>query len=161
MIRPVNDGDERFIANIYNHYILDTVITFEEKTVSPNEIKQRIATVRSDGLPWLVAERGDEVVGYAYASQWRSRSAYRFATEWTVYLDPAVARQGLGQSLTGALLDDLMSKRVHTVIGVIALPNEASIALHEKFGFAKAAHLKEVGFKFERWIDVGYWQRML
>jgi phosphinothricin acetyltransferase len=112
-------------------------------------------------LPWLVAEQNRQVVGYAYAGKWHGRSAYRFTAESTVYLHEQFVGCGLGRELYEALLLELRSKSVHAVIGGIALPNPASVALHEKLGFEKAAHYREVGFKFGRWIDVGYWQKML
>lgn len=161
MIRPVAISDAEAIASIYNHYILNTVITFEEQAVSAIEIAERIKAVESASLPWLVSESSNEVVGYAYASKWHGRSAYRYSTEITVYLDPAAIGQGLGAALYADLFPILRKKQIHAVIGVIALPNEVSIALHEKFDLTKVAHFKEVGFKFNQWVDVGYWQAIL
>jgi L-amino acid N-acyltransferase YncA len=161
VIRPAVAGYSGAIAEIYNHYVAETVITFEEEPVSAPEMARRIEEARSASLPWLVAEREGKVVGYAYASQWRARSAYRFSVEVTVYLDPGYPRRGIGSRLYEALLPELKTRGIHAALGVIALPNEASVALHEKFGFAKVAHLREVGLKFDRWVDVGYWQLML
>jgi L-amino acid N-acyltransferase YncA len=158
LIRPAVLSDTEAIVRIYNHYILNTVVTFEEQAVSVIEMAERMKAVEAASLPWLVAECADQVVGYAYAGKWHGRSAYRYSVECTVYLDPAATGQGLGTELYNALFAILRCKPVHTVIGCIALPNEASIALHEKFGLKKVAHFKEVGFKFNRWIDVGYWQ---
>lgn len=161
MIRPALLADAEAIARIYNYYILHTVITFEEQVVALQAIVERLQEVRSAGLPWLVAESCGAVVGFAYASRWKERSAYRYAVESTVYLDPAALRVGFGSGLYAALLDSLRRQNVHVVIGGVALPNEASIRLHEKFGFRKIAHFREVGFKFDRWVDVGYWQLVL
>ena len=161
MIRPATARDAEAIVRIYNHYILNTIVTFEEQVVSAGDMAERIKSVESDSLPWLVSEGVDRIVGYAYAGKWHRRSAYRYSAECTVYLDPGATGQGLGTELYDALFPILRSKGVHTVIGGISLPNEASIALHEKFGMKKAAHYKEVGFKFDRWIDVGYWQVVL
>ena len=161
MIRDVLVADAETIASIYNYYILNTVITFEEQVVSVDEMAERIRESQSLGLPWLVAEEGDEVVGYAYASKWKGRCAYRFAAEVTVYLSTTATSKGWGTKLYEALFAALKHGAIHTVIGGIALPNEASIALHEKFGMQQVAHFKEVGFKFEEWIDVGYWQGQL
>ncbi len=161
LIRSATPGDAEAIARIYNHYITQTVVTFETEEVSTAEMAQRIDQVQSAPFPWLVADAAGEVVGYAYANKWHARSAYRFAAEMTVYLAPGHAGGGLGSSLYQAVIDALSGSDIHTVIGGIALPNDASVALHEKFGFRKAAHYHEVGFKFERWIDVGYWQRIL
>jgi L-amino acid N-acyltransferase YncA len=161
VIRPAVAGDSGAIAEIYNHYVATTVITFEEEAVSAPEMARRIEEAGSASLPWLAAEREGKVVGYAYASPWRARSAYRFSVEVTVYLDPGCPRLGIGSRLYEALLPELRTRGIHAAFGVIALPNEASVAIHEKFGFAKVAHLREVGLKFGRWVDVGYWQRLL
>jgi L-amino acid N-acyltransferase YncA len=160
-IRAATLADAEAIAAIYNHYITKTVVTFEEEPVLSSEIAQRMNTIWSASLPWLVAEVGGEVAGYAYASKWNGRCAYKFSAEITVYLAPAQQRRGLGSRLYGQLFPLLRERGMHAVIGGIALPNDASVALHEKCGLEKAAHFKEVGFKFDRWIDVGYWQRTL
>jgi phosphinothricin acetyltransferase len=161
LIRPATVGDCEAIARIYNHYILNTAVTFEEQAVSGSDMAERINEISSDALPWLVAEQAPEVAGYAYASKWKGRCAYRFSVEITVYLDPAATGRGLGTKLYEALFAALRSNSIHVVIGGIALPNPASVALHERFGLQKVAHFKEVGFKFNRWIDVGYWQASL
>jgi L-amino acid N-acyltransferase YncA len=149
------------IAGIYNYYITETVVTFEEEPLAVSEIARRLEEVRSASLPWLVAEADSRVVGYAYATAWRPRIGYRFSAEITVYLAPGHAGQGLGTKLYSRLFPLLRARRIHAVMGGIALPNEASVALHERFGLRKVAHFAEVGFKFDRWIDVGYWQRTL
>jgi L-amino acid N-acyltransferase YncA len=158
-IREAAASDAAAIASIYNHYVTGTVVTFEEEPVSVAEIARRIEEVRSASLPWLVAETDSHVVGYAYARSWNVRTAYRFSVEITVYLAPAHAGRGIGSQLYSELFPILQARRIHAVIGGIALPNEASVALHEKFGLRKVAQFEEVGFKFNRWIDVGYWQR--
>ncbi len=159
MIRKVEANDAESIAEIYNHYIVNTVATFEEAPVCDKEMMQRIAQVAEYELPWLVAEneRG-ELIGYAYATKWRERFAYRFSVEITVYLSPAQSNKGVGSKLYAALFDELNQRGVHSVIGGITLPNSASVALHEKFGLKQVARFDEVGFKFDRWLDVGYWQ---
>jgi L-amino acid N-acyltransferase YncA len=159
LLREAGAGDAAAIAAIYNHYVLHSSISFEEEAVGGDSMAQRIADVQAAGLPWLVAERGGVVLGYAYATKWRVRHAYRFSVESSVYLAAAAAGQGLGSMLYAALLERLRQAGVHLAIGGIALPNAASIALHEKFGFEKVAHFREVGFKFGEWRDVGYWQR--
>ncbi len=160
-IRPATPADAEAIARIYNHYVEETIVTFEEEAVPPSEMVRRIAEVQSASLPWLAAELEARVVGYAYAGKWKGRSAYRFTAEATVYLDLACTGRGLGSRLFGDLLPILRGRGVHSVIGGVALPNAASVALLEKFGLKKVAHFKEVGFKFGRWIDVGYWQGSL
>ena len=161
-IRSAEPTDADAIARIYNHYITETVVTFEVDEVSAAEISRRVDAIQSDSFQWLVAQRDDqEIIGYAYAGRWHARCAYRYAAEMTVYLAPGHGGQGIGSSLYETILKTLAATDIHTVIGGIALPNDASVALHEKFGFQQAAHYREVGFKFDRWIDVGYWQRIL
>jgi phosphinothricin acetyltransferase len=149
------------VARIYNHYIRETVITFEETEITHSEMADRIAKIGDLSLPWLVAESEGAIVGYAYAGKWRERSAYRYSVESTVYLDASATGRGIGTRLYRDLLTSLRATPVRTVLGVIALPNTASVALHERLGFTKVAELKEVGFKFGRWIDVAYWQLAL
>lgn len=161
MIRPVQVSDAHGIVEIYNHYIANTVITFEESTLSAAEMAERIEESAQVDLPWLVAQQGEEIVGYAYASKWKGRCAYRFAVEVTVYLSPNVVSKGLGTALYEELFDQLRGKSMHVAMGGISLPNPASIALHEKFGMRKVAHFEQVGFKFGQWVDVGYWQVIL
>jgi L-amino acid N-acyltransferase YncA len=158
MIRVVLTTDAPTIATIYNHYVAETVSTFEEHPVPPDEFNRRIESVQSASLPWLVAEQNGDVIGYAYANKWQTRSAYRFSVEVTVYLSHTVTRRGIGTALYAALFPMLKARGVHVVIGSITLPNEASVALHEKFGMHKVAHFEQVGFKLDRWLDVGYWQ---
>jgi len=160
-VRAATATDTAAIAAIYNHYVTETVVTFEEEPVAAAEIARRIDLVASASLPWLVAEAGHRVLGYAYATGFCERSAYRFSAECTVYLAPEQTGRGLGSILYGQLLPLVQVRKIHTVLGGIALPNGASVALHEKFGMRKVAHLEAVGFKFDRWIDVGYWQLML
>ena len=161
MIRSANRADAEAIARIYNYYVTNTTVTFEEEAVSIEEMAERITDVRSSGLPWVVLEQEGKLAGYAYATKWKERSAYRFSVEVTVYLAAGLGGGGLGTQLYQVLLAQLKERGFHAVMGGIALPNPASIALHEKFGMTKAAHFKEVGFKFGRWVDVGYWEGVL
>jgi L-amino acid N-acyltransferase YncA len=160
MIRSVTPGDAAAIADVYNHYILNTVITFEETPVDAGEMERRILKITA-AYPWVVHEEDNAVLGYAYASRWGERASYRHSAAATVYLKPDAHGRGIGSGLYRALLEELKQRGVHTVLGGIALPNEKSRRLHEKFGFRKVSHLSEVGYKFGRWIDVGYWQLML
>lgn len=160
MIRLATQDDAAAVADIYNHYVAGTTITFEEQAVSSSEMAQRIADVGAR-LPWYVFERDGAVIGYAYATPWRARSAYRFSVESTVYVAHDAARQGIGSQLYEALIDDLRARGLQVVIGGIAQPNTASVNLHERLGFQKVAHFTRVGRKFERWIDVGYWELQL
>jgi phosphinothricin acetyltransferase len=160
-VRIARMDDADAVARIYEHYVLETIITFEETTVPADEMARRMAEVRASGLPWLVAERDGRVVGYAYAAPWKTRAAYRFSTEVAVYVAPEGRARGVGTRLYATLLPELASRGVHAVMGGIALPNESSVRLHQKFGFQKVAHFEEVGFKMGRWVDVGYWQLVL
>jgi phosphinothricin acetyltransferase len=160
-LRPATAADAAQICALYNTYVTTTTITFEEDAVAEPDMAQRIADVGAAGLPWLVLEAGDKIVGYAYATKWRARPAYRHSVESTIYLDQAYAGRGFGHMLYSALLDELRKRELHLVIGGIALPNEASVGLHAKLGFRKAAQFTEVGLKFGRWIDVGYWELKL
>jgi phosphinothricin acetyltransferase len=152
--------DAAAIAEIYNRYVRETVITFEETPVAAHEMARRIADVAAR-YAWLVAEHDGAVVGWAYATDWKSRSAYRFTVETTVYVAQSHHGRGIGIALYDALLAELRARRLHSAVGCIALPNPPSIALHERLGFKKVAHFPEVGRKFDRWVDVGYWQLML
>jgi phosphinothricin acetyltransferase len=160
-IRPAVETDAAAIAAIYAHYVRETTITFEENVVTPDDMGARMASVAAAGLPWLVVSRGPDVYGYAYATPWRPRTAYRFSVETTVYLAHDAVGRGLGTRVYTDLLARLSDLGLHVALGGIALPNAASVALHESCGFRKVAHLSEVGFKFGRWVDVGYWQRAL
>jgi phosphinothricin acetyltransferase len=160
MIRSARASDARALADIYNPFIVGTTITFEESAVTPEEMASRIGTVQA-AHPWLVIEARGAVAGYAYATPWKARSAYRRTVESAIYLAPAHAGQGLGTRLYGALLTELQQLGVHAVLGGIALPNEASVALHERLGFEQVGRLREVGWKLQRWVDVGYWEKRL
>jgi L-amino acid N-acyltransferase YncA len=160
-VRPAQPDDAAAIAAIYNHYILTTSVSFEELAVDAAEIARRMAGVEAAGLPYLVAEDTGIVTGYAYATPWRVRPAYRGSVETSVYLATGSHGRGTGTALYRLLLAQLTERGFHLAIGGIAQPNPASVALHEKMGFEKVAHFSEVGRKFGRWIDVGYWQRRL
>ena len=160
--RPVSsEEDSAAIAEIYNHYVLNTIVTFEELEVTAAQMRERILSVVSASLPWLVAEVSGQIVGYAYAGRFHSRSAYRFTVEATVYLEKDSGGRGIGTKLYEALLQQIKQQNFHSVIGIIALPNEASVKLHEKLNFTKIGHFSEVGYKFNQWLDVGYWQVIL
>jgi phosphinothricin acetyltransferase len=160
-IRAAELSDSSAIAAIYNHYVAKTVITFEDEPIEAAEIARRIGDVRSASLPWLVAEENSQVVGYAYATPWKARPAYRFSVEVTVYVALDSAGRGIGSMLYSNLFSILETLGIHAAIGGIALPNDPSVALHEKFGLKKVAHFQQVGFKLNRWVDVGYWERTL
>ena len=160
MIRSAALDDASAICGIYNYYIENSVITFEEQSVSPDAMQNRMQMILHS-LPWLVYEENNRVTGYAFASEWKGRCAYRHTVESTIYLEHKMKGRGIGSQLYTALLHELRKYKMHSVIGGIALPNPASVALHEKLGFKKVAQFKEVGWKFNRWIDVGYWELLL
>jgi phosphinothricin acetyltransferase len=159
-LRDASAADANAIAAIYNHYVATTTISMETDPVAGVDMAGRVKEVHDAGLPWLVLVEDGRLCGYAYASKWRARPGYRHAVESSVYIDPALRGRGHGLTLYRALLARLDS-RFHTVIGGIALPNAASIALHERLGFRQVACFHEVGHKFGGWVDVGYWQLTL
>jgi len=157
-IRPCLQSDGKAICDIYNYYIEHTVITFEETLVTESDICQRIESYTKD-YPWLVLENENGiVVGYAYAAKWAQRSAYKNTVEITVYLHHKESGKGYGAALYKTILSALSASGFHIVVAAIALPNKASVKLQESFGFEKVAHFKEVGRKFDQWVDVGFWQ---
>jgi L-amino acid N-acyltransferase YncA len=156
-IRTVTVADATAIVAIYNPYVQNTVITFEQAQVPKKEMAKRIEEYTAL-YPWLVAEADGKVVAYAYATRWRTRAAYDQTLESTIYVDKDYTGRGIAKPLYLELLRQLKTAGVHAVVGCIALPNDASVALHEKCGFVKVAHFPQVGRKFERRVDVGFWQ---
>lgn len=159
-MRRASLADSEHIATIYNHYVLTTIISFETHPISADEMMHRMQE-RLDNYPWLVIEKDNLLLGYAYGSPYRQRLAYRQTVETSIYLIPDATGRGLGTKLYSALLQILKTEGYHTALGIIALPNPRSVRLHEKLGFQQIAHLHEVGKKFGRWIDTGYWQKIL
>jgi phosphinothricin acetyltransferase len=160
VIRSAHPSDAEAIVGIYNHYVTNTTITFEEQPVSAEEMQRRIDVIQAAGLPWLVLEEAEQLLGYAYASKWKERSAYRYSVEISVYLKHGIQARGLGSRLYEALFSALAARGVHAAMGGIVLPNDASVRLHEKFGMKQVAHFEQVGYKFGQWLDVGYWQKV-
>lgn len=161
MIRPVTTDDAARIAEIYNYYVTDTIITFEEEPVDGAEFVTRIKALADRQLPWLVWESDGIVAGYAYAGPWRTRIAYRFTVESAIYLARDHLGMGIGSKLYSALFAELRSRHFRSVMGLVSLPNAESVKLHESLGFQKVGEHSQVGWKFNRWIDVGVWQLML
>jgi len=159
-IRSAMPTDAHPIAEIYNHYVLNTVVSFEEQAVSTAEMKTRVEEIAAAQLPWLVAEIAGKVIGFAYASKWKGRCAYRKSVETTIYLRADNCERGTGTQLYQALIERVRELGYHTAIGGIALPNQRSVSLHEKLRFRKVAHFEQVGYKQDRWVDVAYWQLM-
>lgn len=157
MIRPVLLSDTEQILEIYNHYVATSTVTFEEKLVSAANIKNRISSIL-EKYPYLVFEEDGKILGYAYASIFRTRIAYRYSAESSVYVHKDHFKKGIGSKLYAALLPLMKEQGLKSAIGGITLPNEGSVKLHEQFGFEKVAHFKAVGRKFDQWLDVGFWQ---
>jgi phosphinothricin acetyltransferase len=159
MIRPVNAGDARDICGIYNYFVENTAVSFEEQAVPVPEMESRIREIGA-AYPWFVEEEG-EVLAYAYVNKWRDRAAYRYAAELSIYVKRGSEGQGIGGKLMAHLLEAVKKMDLHTIVSGITIPNERSIALHEKFGFVKVAQFDEIGYKLGEWRDVGYWELML
>lgn len=161
MIRDVTLYDAKKIADIYNYYIKETIITFEYDTVSEDNIKKRIEKVQHKGFPFFVYEKNDEIIGYAYLSNWRERAAYDITLETSVYLDKTAIGSGIGSILYKELIDRAKRSGIHSLIGVVSLPNNESQKLHKKFNFELVGCFKESGIKFNKLIDVEFWQLVL
>lgn len=160
-IRSARSEDAAAIAAIYAPHVIAGEASFEREAPDAREMRKRME--RSDGLyPWLVATSGDGadagVLGFAYAGKFREREAYRWVVETTIYVADVAQRQGMGRLLYEALIDTLRAQGFTQAIGIIALPNDSSISLHEAVGFRRAGVNREVGYKSGRWIDVGIWQ---
>lgn len=160
-IRPARGEDAAQLAALYNWYIEHSIVTFETAPVDAAEMRDRVSRC-DDTTPWFVAvDANNAVMGYAYATHWKARAAYSDAREVTVYLREGLAGQGLGGQLYSALFSYLQQTPIHLLIAGIAQPNEGSVRLHEKFGFQHVGLFSEIGFKFGRRIDIGYWQLKL
>jgi phosphinothricin acetyltransferase len=159
-IRQACVADAADIHRIYAPIVSETVISFEEVPPTVEEMERRIASTLMN-YPYFVAVKDERVCGYAYAGQHATRAAYRFSANTTVYVAPQVHRTGVGSGLYSTLLAELTRRGFHAVFAGIALPNPASVAMHESVGFEPLGVYREVGFKFGRWHDVGWWQRRL
>ncbi|MBX2879389.1 MAG: GNAT family N-acetyltransferase [Granulosicoccus sp.] len=157
-IRQAIPSDAENILSIYRSIVEDTTISFETCPPTAEEISRRIVSILSSH-EWLVAHDNDGITGYAYASKYRPRQAYRYAVETTIYVHQRCRGQGLGKRLYSTLFSSLDSLGFHSMYAGIALPNPASIALHEAVGFEPIGVFKDAGFKFEQWHDVSWWQR--
>ena len=160
ILRSATPEDADAIAAIYAPYVRDTAISFETEPPEPREMRARIGSTLV-AHPYLVAEREGSVIGYAYSGAFHRRAAYRTTVEVSAYVADDARGTGAGRTLYEALLGELRRRGFHAAIGVIALPNEPSVALHERFGFRHVGTLREVGAKFGSWHDVGWWQLRL
>jgi phosphinothricin acetyltransferase len=161
-VRPSAEDDLAVITRIYSHYVLNSAATFELDAPPPDEMAKRRSAILALGLPYLVAEHQQAVVGYAYASPYRPRPAYRFTVEDSIYIDPGHVGHGCGRALLAALIEYCERGPWRQMIAVIGdSANSASIRLHQHFRFRNAGTLVAVGFKFDRWIDTVLMQREL
>jgi L-amino acid N-acyltransferase YncA len=159
-VRQIVIGDAPSVQAIYAPYVTDTTVSFEEVPPDIMEVERRIAAILPR-YPYLVAEEDGRVVGYAYASEHRTRAAYRTSVDVTVYVAPGAQRRGVARRLYSHLLPAAASLGYHAAFAGIALPNQASVGLHEAMGFEPIGIYREVGRKFDAWHDVGWWQRLL
>ena len=160
IIRPATPADAAAVAAIYAPFVEETAVSFEETPPTPAECAARIARAQTR-WQWLVAEDDGVVVGYGYGSQHRERAAYRWSVEVSAYVDRAHHRRGVGRALYDALLPDLAAKGFCTAFAGITLPNEASVGLHTAAGFTPIGVFRSIGWKFDRWHDVAWYQRRL
>lgn len=161
LIRIAAPADAAAIAAIYRPYVESSRISFEEEAPDASEMARRIEGEFPGRHPWLVAESDGRVLGFASSSPFRSRRAYRWVAESGIYLTPDAKGRGIGRALLSRLVELLQQQGYVAVIGAIALPNEASVALHERLGFVHTGTYRQVGFKLGEWLDVGLWQREL
>jgi phosphinothricin acetyltransferase len=159
-VRVATEADARAIAAIYAPYVLETAISFEEVPPKPKEMAARMASIL-ETYPYLVFDSGERVLGYAYGSQHRSKPAYRWSAETTVYVDRQAHRGGIGRALYAELLDLLTRQGFHSAFAGIVPPNENSVGLHEAMGFNYLGTFAEIGFKFGKLQDLGWWRRTL
>jgi phosphinothricin acetyltransferase len=161
-VRDATPDDAAALAAIYGHHVLNGVGTFEERPPSPEEMARRRAAVVALGLPYLVAEAKEGVVGFAYASAFRPRAAYRYTAEDSVYVAPGQTGRGVGRALVGEVLARCEAMGLRQLIAVIGgSDNDASIGLHRALGFELKAVMPAVGFKHGRWVDIVWMQKPL
>lgn len=159
-IRDADTADGAALAAIYAPFVTDSWVSFETQPPDSAEMAARIASYGSSH-GWVVAELDGAIAGYAYASRHRTRAAYATSADIAIYVAPGAQGQGLGRALYAALFERLRSRSIHAVFAGIALPNPASIALHEAMGMVPVGIYREVGWKLGGWRDVGWWQRLL
>lgn len=161
VIRHAVEADLADIATIYAHEVSTSVATFDLEPPTAEYWQQRLVGQHPGDHLLVAADTDEDVVGYAYSWSYRPRPAYALTRETSIYLDPSVRGQGIGRLLYPALLDAMTASGVHTAVALVALPNPGSAALHECCGFERVGTMREVGFKFGRWVDVAWYQRML
>ncbi|MFV0318981.1 MAG: GNAT family N-acetyltransferase [Microbacterium sp.] len=162
-LRPVRESDTPDIREIYNHYVTNSSVTFDEQESTLAHWHEKRQRLHAAGLPFLVAESPTgQVLGYAYVQPWSSKTAYRFTVEDSIYLGQAAAGHGLGTALLAALVTACEESGIRTIIAVISDKGaEASIAVHRRLGFVETGRMGRVGFKFGRWLGVVNMQKTL
>jgi L-amino acid N-acyltransferase YncA len=162
-IRDAVPADLPHIREIYNHYVLNSTVTFDEVPMSLKELRAKFAHATKLGMPYIVAESPrKQILGFAYVYPWKEKAAYRFTVENSIYLGPASTQKGLGKALLGELIDRSKASGIKEIIAVIADKGaEASIQLHKNFGFTEIGHMGKVGFKFDRWLGTILMQKSL
>ncbi|WP_423917836.1 GNAT family N-acetyltransferase [Frigoribacterium sp. 2-23] len=162
-IRDATRADLPYVREIYNHYVANSTVTFDEDAMTLAEWRAKFARGEKLDMPFLVAVNpAGEVLGYALAAPWRSKAAYRFTVESSIYLRPASTGKGLGRALLDALIERARDKGIREMIAVIADKGaDASIRLHESFGFVESGRMGRVGFKFGRWLGTVLMQKSL
>ena len=160
-LRPFAWSDIPAITTIYRHYVDHTAITFDTEAPGEEAIAEKYAGLIKLGHPLIVAERAGKVLGYAYASFYRPRAAYRFTCEDSIYLDPTETGKGLGKAMLTELLAQSKAFGFKQMLAVITADTANSIAIHEKFGFERVGYYKSVGLKFDRWHDIVHLQKAL
>ncbi|MFC9917707.1 GNAT family N-acetyltransferase [Agromyces binzhouensis] len=162
-IRPARPGDLPAVREIYNYYVANSTVTFDEDTMSLREWKQKYSYLNRLRMPFLVAESpSGQLLGYALVSPWKQKRAYRYTVENSIYLGPAASGKGLGKALLGALIEASKEAGLKEMIAVIADQGaDASIRLHERFGFHEIGRMGRVGFKFDRWLGTVLLQKTL
>lgn len=157
VIRPAKPDDAPGIVEIYNHYVKNTHHTFEAEPIDVAEMESRIEQYTRE-FPFLVAEEEGTIHGYAYATHFGTKHAYDYSAEVLIYVRNESKERKIGTRLYVKLFDLLAETNIHAIVASIALPNDPSILFHERLGFEKVAHFREVGYKLGRWVDVGYWE---
>jgi phosphinothricin acetyltransferase len=162
-LRPAVDRDVPHMLEIYNHYVANSTVTFDEDALTLKEMRVKFRDVERLGFPWLVAvSPSGMILGYAYVTPWKAKAAYRYTVEDSIYLSPAATGKGVGKALMARMLDDARDAGIKEVIAVIADKGaDASIAMHENFGFTKIGEMGKVGFKFGRWLGTVLMQKSL
>ena len=161
VMRPHRPDDIPAVTRIYGHYVRETVITFETAEPDEAEMASRFGAIASTGHPLLIGEIDGEVIGYAYASTYRPREAYRFTCEDSIYLAPSAVGHGIGSTMLGRLIEDSSKAGLKQMLAVITAERANSIRLHEKHGFRMIGTYEALGFKFDRWLDIVHMQRAL